>query len=640
MKNNDFDFIKDKMENEGVSAPEELSEESIRARLEKGTSADNIIKFKPNNKRFFKGAVSIAAAIALVVVSLSVANHYNNKITDNNGHMTGDGSLSYNDEIVYFTSYDEIDKLMKDRLSDSDKFYYGSKYSRNFAKSGDEIVEESAADGALSNSSSAPSHSETYKQVDAVDEADIVKTDGKYIYVIRDNEQSEVIIFSADNGKTEKVSTIKLKENSWGKEMFISGDTLVVISTLDGYNKKGNFSSSTLVCTYDISNKEKPNKEYEYTQSGYYTSSRMLGGCVYIVSDHSSFYYYKDYAVPCTATNGGDYEKLAPADICAVKDSESAGYTVIGAVDITNGKNASSKTKAIIGCAQDIYCNENNLYVAGVNYEHQSYGYSGYYLPQTTIVKYSFDKTEIKLAATGKVEGNINNQFSMDEKDGYFRIATTTQSKSGKDINVLYVLDEKLSKVGKVDGFAKNEHIEAVRFIGDMAYVITYERTDPLFIIDLSNPKAPQILGEVKISGFSTLLVPIDEKTLLGIGYATEESEFGEATSGLKLALFDISNPASPRVLDAKELNDTDSPVQDNHKALVVNSEKNYFAIPAWYDDYANSGALVFNAKNGKINILEKFASKKIAEPDRCVYIGNYIYVVDTYEGIIDSFEV
>ena len=481
MKNNDFDFIKDKMENEGVSAPEELSEESIRARLEKGTSADNIIKFKPNNKRFFKGAVSIAAAIALVVVSLSVANHYNNKITDNNGHMTGDGSLSYNDEIVYFTSYDEIDKLMKDRLSDSDKFYYGSKYSRNFAKSGDEIVEESAADGALSNSSSAPSHSETYKQVDAVDEADIVKTDGKYIYVIRDNEQSEVIIFSADNGKTEKVSTIKLKENSWGKEMFISGDTLVVISTLDGYNKKGNFSSSTLVCTYDISNKEKPNKEYEYTQSGYYTSSRMLGGCVYIVSDHSSFYYYKDYAVPCTATNGGDYEKLAPADICAVKDSESAGYTVIGAVDITNGKNASSKTKAIIGCAQDIYCNENNLYVAGVNYEHQSYGYSGYYLPQTTIVKYSFDKTEIKLAATGKVEGNINNQFSMDEKDGYFRIATTTQSKSGKDINVLYVLDEKLSKVGKVDGFAKNEHIEAVRFIGDMAYVITYERTDPLF---------------------------------------------------------------------------------------------------------------------------------------------------------------
>jgi uncharacterized secreted protein with C-terminal beta-propeller domain len=636
MKNNDFDFIKDKFENEGVSAPEELSEESIRARLEKGTSADNIIKFKPNNKRFFKGAVSIAAAIALVVVSLSVANHYNNKITDNNENQP---SVQSGEDILYFSSYDEIDKLMKERLSDSDKFYYGSKYSRNFAKSGDEIVEESASDGATT-ASSAPSHSETYKQVDAVDEADIVKTDGKYIYVIRDNEQSEVIIFSADNGKTEKVSTIKLKENNWGKEMFISGKTLVVISTVDGYNKKGNFSSSTLVCTYDISNKEKPKKEYEYTQSGYYTSSRMLGGCVYIVSDHSSFYYYKDYAVPCTATNGGDYEKLAPNDICAVKDSESAGYTVIGAVDITNGKNASSKTKAIIGCAQDIYCNENNLYVAGVNYEHQSYGYSGYYLPQTTIVKYSFDKTEIKLAATGKVEGNINNQFSMDEKDGYFRIATTTLSKSGKDINVLYVLDKKLSEVGRVDGFAKNEHIEAVRFIGDMAYVITYERTDPLFIIDLSNPKAPQILGEVKISGFSTMLVPIDEKTLLGIGYATEESEFGEATSGLKLALFDISNPASPKVIDAKELNDTDSPVQDNHKALVVNSEKNYFAIPAWYDDYANSGALVFNAKNGKINILEKFASKKIAEPDRCVYIGNYIYVVDTYEGIIDSFEL
>ena len=630
MKKNDFDFISSKFEDENIKAPDTLSEESIKNMLDKGTSANNIVKFKPNKKRFLTGAVGIAAAIALVVVSLSTVNIYKDKTTKEEPPL----QTASDSGLTYFSSYSEIEKLMKDNLEDTDKFHYG-KYASNFVKSG-EMVQESASDGAAAKSS-APSHSTTYKQVDEVDEADLVKTDGEYIYYISNSPPRGVIICSAKDGKTKKVSTIKLDEIYSPQEMFVNGNTLVVISSRDEYSeKKQQYVSSTTVYTYDISDKEKPKKEYEYKQSGYYTSSRMIGDCVYIVTDFSNYYYIKDGCIPCATNAEGNYSKLDIKDICAVENTVNyQSYAVIGAMDTKNG-NKAKKTKAVIGASSEVYCNGDNLYIAGESYDYNS----EYYSTKCTIIKMELDGINVKTKATGSVRGNVNNQFSMDEKDGYFRIATTAQTQSGKDINLLYVLDEKLNEVGRVKGFAKNEHIEAVRFIGDTAYVITYERTDPLFIIDLSDAKNPEILGEVKISGFSTMLHPIDENTLLGIGYATEENEFGEATSGLKLVIFDISNPSNPKVADAKEFDNYDSRALSTHKALVVNDEENYFAIPVWFDDYMNAGAMVFNAENGKINVEKKFVSDSVVDPERCVYIGNYIYVIDTYEQVIDSFEM
>ena len=636
MKNNDFDFIASKFEEENVKAPEALSEEKVKEKLEDGVSADKIVKLKTNKKRIVLPLVSAAAAIALIVVSISAVGHFGGrelKPTDNKPEIT-----ESNDDIIYFSSYDEINSLLDERMSIDEeetgslpKFYYGLKNAESMkGVAGDSAaVPETAAENASS-------YSETYKQVDAVDEADIVKTDGEYIYYLT-GIGNRINICSAENGETKKISHIEIDENTAPKEMFIKDNRLVVICTFDTY-EKNSFTSNTVVKTYNIENKSKPKKEYEYTQSGYYSTSRMIGDCVYIVSDYASYYYLKNDFIPCATDKNGKFEELAVEDICAIKESDDAGYTVIGAMDITNGDEA-KKTKAVIGCASDAYCNENNLYVAGQTFEYKD----DVYKTKSTLVKYSLDKTDIKLIATGKVEGNVNNQFSMDEKDGYFRIATTTVNKRGKDINVLYVLDDNLKEVGRVDSFAKNEHIEAVRYIGDMAYVITYEQTDPLFIIDLSKPESPEILGEVKITGFSTLLVPIDEKTLLGIGYSTEENEFGEAVNGLKLALFDIGNPAKPKVIGEKEFTDMDSPAQYNHKALVQNSEKGYFAIPI--SDYNEDteeygeGALVFSINDGEIKINKKFISYELETSSRCLFIGDYIYAIDTYEGIIDSFE-
>ncbi|MBE6742227.1 MAG: hypothetical protein E7570_08005 [Ruminococcaceae bacterium] len=637
MKNNDFDFIASKFEEENIKAPEALSEERIKEKLENGVSADKIVKLKSNKKRIVLPLVSVAAAIALIVVSVSAVSHYGEKelkSTDNKKNNTE--ITQSNDDIIYFASYDEINTLMEEKNAlieegESPTMRYGF-FAKNYSAEKGMTME--AADGASASSSS--SYSETYKQVETVDEADIVKTDGEYIYYICDY-KPVIRIYEAENGKTKMLSNIELEKDTLPREMYIKDNRLVVVSGVDSYDYKKGSSSKTVVYTYNIEDKSKPKKEYEYSQSGYYTSSRMIGECVYVISNHTNNYYVKNDFIPCATAKDGKFSQIPVEDICAIKDSEDSSYTVIGAMDIKNG-NEAKKAKAVIGSGSDVYCNENNLFVAGRSYEYKNDSYK----TKSTVIKCSLDKTDMKLVATGKVEGIINNQFSMDEKNGYFRIAATTQTKDGKDINVLYVLDEELKEVGKVDSFAKNEHIEAVRYIGDMAYVITYEQTDPLFIIDLSNPKKPKILGEVKISGFSTLLHPIDENTLLGIGYSTEENEFGEATDGLKLALFDISNPSKPKVIGEKELSGIDSQAQYNHKALMQNREKGYFAVPiSYYDEDADEfgeGALVFSVKNGEIKINKKHLSDKIEEASRCVYIDDYIYIVDTFNAEIDSF--
>ena len=261
----------------------------------------------------------------------------------------------------------------------------------------------------------------------------------------------------------------------------------------------------------------------------------------------------------------------------------------------------------------------------------------------------------------------------MDERDGYFRIATTSE-RAGMDVNNLYVLDPKLKETGKVTGFARNESIKAVRFIGDKAYVITYEAIDPLFIIDLSDPASPRIEGEVKIDGFSTLLIPVDENRLLGIGHATGDNGYGgEYDSGLKLALFDISDPSNPKVMDSKEFKDMSSIAQYDHHALMVNNDAGYFAIPyeVWnYEETVDdeiiedaeepsetdgpedaetdvlvetepefkydTGILLFKADDN-INSVDKHKLDGSAI-SRSVYIGDWVYALDT-DGNVHSFK-
>ena len=171
----------------------------------------------------------------------------------------------------------------------------------------------------------------------------------------------------------------------------------------------------------------------------------------------------------------------------------------------------------------------------------------------------------------------------MDEYNDTFRIATTVTGSDFQPINKLFILDSNMKKIGEVDGFAKNESIKAVRFIGNTAYVITFKNTDPLFVIDLSNSAKPIIKGSVKITGFSSNLIPVNSTTLLGIGYG--ESGLNLFEDGVKTVLFDVSNPEKPTVLDTKEFDNVLSEAQSNHKAILTTPNSNEFAIP--YEEVA-----------------------------------------------------
>ncbi len=675
MKNNDnFEYFKEKFEAENVAVPENL-DSRIENGLENG--GEKIVPLKAVNKKSRKGLkrfAAVAACVAVAATSIAVGNAYRTYPRVSN--IPVQKPVVYNGEelagLTYFKSYDEIETLFKE-IDKRNNYSTVYETVRNFgfvAKSGAvaEDAEMSVTADAAPTATVGASHAETNKQVDAVDEADIIKTDSSHIYYIP-NTVDRLIIYSAVDGKTQKLSDIMPEKNEYFNEMFLAGDKLAVIGNHSYYhyyyndvidyaedaesNGKDdddvNDENYAFVKIYDISDIKKPKLNSEYRQSGSYSSSRLLNGILYLVTNDGYYYGYKG-CVPCATGDEGEYKKLAVEDICGISNTDCKSYAVIGAVDVSSGKSKSS-TKAVLGISEDIYCSENNIYLAGtVNEWGKKRTVAGEVYDEiisesTQLIKYSLNGLKIKEVASGTVKGRINNQFSMDEYEGNFRIATTSYSwynDMSKDTNNLFVLDSELKELGSVTGFAKNEHIEAVRFMGDTAYVITYVQIDPLFVIDLSDPKNPEIKGEVEIEGFSSQLTPIDENTLLGIGYATADNGYGgEMSDGLKIVIFDVSDKEKPRVAAQKSIPDSWSVAQENHKAIVKNAEAGYFAIPfnkyGEEDDGYDSGALMIVPENNQLKI-KSFKTGEDAE--RVTYIGNYLYVINSDDGQIISFEL
>ncbi|MBQ6314731.1 MAG: beta-propeller domain-containing protein [Mogibacterium sp.] len=693
--NNDFEYIKAKFDADEIKAPDSLSEDRIMAMLEDlpddQKAVESAADFKPvtaakpqakKRGRF----VRYAAIAACALIAVAGGPRLYDAIVGPPDTELVDG------ELMTFSSYSEIDRLVDslDRTPNSFGDYLEEElisYDTGTTSDGaverisandgsaDSIALEEAApivegdiDTVTPKSSAAGAgssdHSETYLQVEEVDEADIVKTDGKYIYYV--NENQEVVILSAENGETRKLSTIgNTGVENYIDNIYLKGDILVTAGRIyegdDGYSA---------IVTYDITDRSHPEVISDFRQTGYVLSSRMVGDYVYLVTN--DYVYSGGRTVPM-CTQNGEVAKVPIGDICCIPNPVETSYIVLSAVDITSGKQSRTTTKAIFGAVNTIYCNDHNLY-AVVNEWNSEKATSN-----TRIVRAAFDGLKVAFNATTTVRGTVNDQFSMNEKDGYFYIATTGM-RNGLDVNNLFVLDGDLKPAGEVSGFARGESIKSVRYLGDKAYVITYEAIDPLFVIDVSDPTKPEIEGEVKIDGFSTLLVPAGENRLLGIGYATGDNGYGgEYSAGLKLSLFDVSDPSEPKVIDSKEFKDMDSPVQTSHLALTVNSKEGWYAFPYGIyhyeeedtsvseesaesdeieygesinltddveepmidDDYKDpsyeAGVLMFTAGDKLGNIDQhKLGSEYLY---RSVYIGDYIYALDG-DGETVSFKV
>ena len=594
MKNyNDYSFIASKFDEEGITCSDDLTLDKI---LSEGSEKNKTVKFK-KKRRGAKALISLVACIAVIAVSVTEVNAYY------------DAKYEKAENIISFSGYHQINALLS-RLS-------GGLFSsfRNINDSMDifgfatDVMKETAYDASAVKDMAG--YSKTNKQVESVDEADIVKTDGKYIYYLN---KYEITIYIADGKNSTQIGKIN---NFYAlfDEMYIVGDRLIAISGNDVKADEHTLFSST-VSIYDISDRSNPKLENKFSQSGSYTSSRMVGEYLYLVSS----YYAENKEIPYITYGEDNPLKLSYKDIYCMPCVDTAGFVVVSAINIADAE-SKTKTKAIIGGNENIYCSENNLYLLN---EKHDYSYkNGESSVYTNIVRIRLNGLKLDFDGKATVRGYAESQYSLDEKDGYLRIAT-----SDYNANNLYILNDKMKQTGAVEGYAQAETIQAVRYIDDYAYVITYEQTDPLFIIDLSNPEKPEITGSVKITGFSDNLFPVNDNTLLGVGYA-DNSQY------IKLAVFDISNKNEPKVTDSRVYYST-SEAQNDIKALLINKESGYFAFVYDMDDSSSetqeysysSGIITFEVQGGKLVETNNFKSGSSIFLGRCVYIGDEIYAL------------
>ena len=679
MTNNDFDFIKQRFDESPVNAPEQLNEEFVTEQIK------NIepLKEKKNHKKLIIG-VSIAAGIAVLLVNAilftSIFGVFNNgSFSFGNLFNRGSNGIALTANIKSFANYEEIKNMLHNVFVYDNYFEYDESDGPVF---GNDLGSINGAVPYLGSAGGSGGLNSTYTQVLGVDEADTIKTDGEYIYYM-DTDRT-ISIIKTDNGKTQfitKVEKPKTKEisESYFSDFYIYNDKLIVLISSKNPSSS-NTGYNTGVYLYDISDKRNITLSDRFIQCGAYCSSRMIDNKLYVVS---SAYANDEDFIPYVFDNKSTDDEackkqLEPENIYSVENPSRKSFAVASFIDVDESAHAVT-TKAFLGSANEIYCNTENLYITARNNfwieqlnssSNSDSNTAQEFTPKeyTQIVKVKLNEN-LDFVASCKVNGYIINQYSLDEYNGNVRVATTSSYGVNKTNN-LYVLDSKLRGLGKVTGFAKNEDIQAVRYVEDTAFVITYLEIDPLFIIDLTNPRNPGITGSVDISGYSTLIVPVDKNTILGIGYGTSGSGISD-NDGVKIVTFNISDKSAPKVLDTKTYDYCFSKVQYNPKALLVNFDRGDFTIPLNYEKYnyidydyypkssyeeesateRHSGVLNFRVDGGKINVIDNYVSGEFGYytantvVDRCVYIGDYIYMLgvniaydeDYYEIVYDG---
>ncbi len=546
---------------------------------------------------------------------------------------------------------------------------------------------------------SADVHSTTNVQVEGVDEADVVKNDGKYLYVVSGRQVHILEAYPPERARL--LSTIRCDGRP--SEMLLNGSRLVVISGRST-------APGTAVTVYDISDPANPAEVRRLAWEGGFTSSRMIGNYAYLVINMPVAFEGDDVRLPRLTENNGVRE-VPPEEIYYFDCPDySYRYTLIVAVNTAGDEGESSLRTILTGASQNVYASPGNLYFAGPKApdpgpligglieglaslvggetaaEIRTIGSSGLspeikisrveqvlqdYLAgldyagaaaleektdwlrrkfyrdlarerdKTVIYKFSLQGPDVRYRCRGEVNGKLLNQFSMDEAGGYFRAATTSEafilSERPVTRNNIYVMDENLNVVGRLEGLAPTERIYSARFMGSRAYLVTFRRIDPLFVIDLKNPESPRVLGELKIPGYSDYLHPYDDNHLIGVG---KELDPGPEPApllvepfirrpeliplppvrpqGVKISLFDVSNPARPVEISKYVVDHpySDSEVSRNHRAFLFSRTRNLVALPVSYPEMGPA------------------SGEKLIPPLRRPWQGMYVFSVSPAGGI------
>ena len=613
-------------------------------------------KIKQNKKE--KNKVTyikyLAACATLILVFSGGLIYFNkNKQSDIENQIPNTKIASKEDELPRFENINQLKRVLKKNYETNAKSFMTD----------DVMAMEPTESISSANSASSKKESEDYSktntQVENVDEADIVKTDGKYIYYISNE---KIYIVNADNLEIETSIEIKEKnENFYPRELYINEDKLIILGNSREYDEEKTKKRDTVeeeiaddiyridtnymakAIVYDISNRKEPKQIRKISLDGNYIQSRMIGENIYFISN-KSVYYYKgitdDELLPVVKDTAAitETKKINCNDIIYFKDTQDYSYMIVAGFNINNKDEINTET--FFGASDTIYASEKNLYIT------QSIYKDGYFYEkmENIIYKFNLNNSQIKLQCKGKVEGNLNNQFSIDEYDGNLRIATTCDYNE-ESTNQLYILDENLKEIGKIENLAKGEKIYSVRFIGKIGYIVTFEQIDPLFVIDLSDPTNPVVKGELKIPGYSSYLHPYDETHIIGIGYNTKSNGHGGVTNdNMKMSIFDVSDLENPKEMFNVNIGQENvySQIINNHKALFYNKDKNLIGFPVTSrENYARNSKNTFVIY--KINLQEGFEEYGNIEQqgdystdrERAIYIGDRLFTLSSKQIIL-----
>lgn len=634
-----------KKETEEVQVPEGLRPEQILKTLE--DQGEGRRKSSRQKKRtwIFRGA-TVAAACLVAVVGFNV---YLKNLTKSDG-ISGGGTTASTDgsesEITiskeknikaadnYEDAYAYLETYSKRMQSES----YGTEmYARDGGTASSENQNEIAtleSDAAADSTSSAANseaakavdtsgsgYSETNVRQDGVDEGDTVKTDGNYLYVLKDNSK-EISIVDANASAMKSLQTIQPEDIDTIREFYLDKEQHYVIAVCEKQTSSGkeidayNYWNpmNTVMITYDISDIENPKELGRITQNGNYESSRKVGDYVYLFSDYSIYLDGMKKSEPETYVPLVNGEKVAASDIFLPAVSEGYEYSVITSVDIKNpGKTYDSK--AIMSDGGEVYVSEKNIYYYDTVWDYVNG-------QKTTLRRIGYKDGKLSAGAQGKVDGYLNDSYSIDEYKGYLRLVLTDDNK-----NDVRILDMDLNEVGAIENLAKDESVYSARLMGDTGYFVTFEQTDPLFSVDLSDPKNPEIIGKLKIPGFSDYLHPYGDGKLLGIGMDADE-ETG-VTNGVKVTMFDISDPANVKEMDTYTLENVYSTeVSYDYKAALVSADQNLIGFSGNTEGVQKYFLFRYDEKNGFDLVLKEEINGNQMMGTRGVYIDDALYVV------------
>jgi uncharacterized secreted protein with C-terminal beta-propeller domain len=532
---------------------------------------------------------------------------------------------------------------------------------------------------ASATTSDIPSYTTTNVQVQGVDELDRVKTDGTHLFV--STRDSVALINAYPPNSTATLATLSYpNEQVLGLEA-IPNRLMVLVQTDSG-------SGGIEMLLYNTTSLVSPALMQNVTIAGNFVGARMAGGYLYAIVQQPSYTFGPEgnatAAMPVASLGGANVE-LSPSSVFYTNNtSQITFYTMIPSISMSTGKE--NIVTVLTGPSATIYVSTSNIYVAYTNYLDlydvdgiPGNAWSGGVITSdlivqsqnSTVLRASYVNGTVTAAKAGVVPGTVLNQFSMDEYNGYFRIATsrfTTIDGVATSSDDVYVLDQNMSQVAALKDVAPGENIYAVRFSGDLGYVVTYQQVDPLFVISFKDVTKPVIQSALKVSGYSDYLQPLATGYLLGVGKETVSASDGNYSYylGLKVSLFQVNQNGTSALVDKLDIGDrgTDSPVLSDHLALTYDPTRNITVIPltlyvvsgnqtfeGGYPAFGNpvwQGVYVIKWAPTGLTVLGKVSQYPAGQNfgdypndslsiDRSVIIGGYLYTISQADVMVSS---